>query len=115
MTDYYQVRREAHRRGKLAEGSAPIPILPTKEFTLTRLVNVPVFENGKKAYGQYMQQPAVITVVAFTAGEASARADEIVYNTSVQLWGQGSTPWGESKGSWRKVELPGDVKPLDLR
>ena len=118
MSNYVDVRKEAKRRGPFSpEASLPILIQPSKEFIVTRLITVPIInDDGKRAYGLYMQQPAIITVLAFSSGEASARADEIQYNTNNLLWGSGSKPWtSDGKTSWRLVELPPNTDPLVLR
>jgi hypothetical protein len=119
MTDYQLVRKEAESKGPLPEGTtSPIPIQPTTEWSITRLIVLPVIdqEKKKKVPGLYMRVPAIITVPAWNAGEASARADEIQANTKVQAWGQGGRPGdGESKMNWREVPVPAYTKPLQLR
>ena len=119
MSNYQDVRREAERRGPLPEGSTtPIPIQPSTEWSLTRLIILPVVDGDKnKVRGAYMRVPAVITVAAWSAGEASARADEIQANTKHQAWGQGSRPFdGEGKMNWRELPVPADANlPLQLR
>jgi hypothetical protein len=118
MTDYQVVREEAKKKGSLPEGiTSPIPIQPTTEWTLTRLIVLPVIDSDKKkVVGYYMRVPAIVTVAAWSAGEASARADEIQANTKIQAWGQGGKPGdGESKTNWKEIPVPADTKPLQLR
>jgi hypothetical protein len=118
MTDYTLIRTKAGDDGPMAAGSTnSIPIRPTKEYSLTRFITMPVLgKDGRKVLGRYMQHPANITVVAFTAGEASARADEIQANTKIQAWGPGSRPWdSDGKVNWIEVEVPFDAKPLELK
>lgn len=117
MSDYAQVKERARKLGALGDSSLPIAIVPTTSYHVTRVIIVPVKKaSGDKVHGQYMKHPAIITVEAFNAGEASARADEVQYNTQMQLWGSnsGSRPWSGG-GSWREVELPGDTQPMALR
>jgi len=115
VSDYFKVKQDARSKGPLPVGaSSPIAILPGKEFSLTRNIVVPVTgPEGKKIRGKYAHHPAIITVVAFTAGEASARADEIQANARIQAWGNSSRPW--DSGDWTLVEVPSDAKPLELR
>lgn len=118
MTDYQIVRQDAKEKGPLSEGAgSPIPIQPTTEYTLTRLITLPVRdEHKKKIQGKYMRAPAIITVAAFNPGEASARADEIQANTKEQAWGQGSKPWdGEGKTNWQEIDIPADFPIMELR
>lgn len=118
MTNYSSIHDEAAEKGPLVAGSTnPIPIRPSKVFTLTRFITMPVTgQDGRKKLGRYMHHPANIEVVAFTAGEASARADEIQANAKIQAWGQGSKPWSsDGKVNWIEDEVPADAKPLELK
>lgn len=118
MSDYTRIRMEATSKGPLSVGgTSPIAIQPDKEFTLTRFITVPFKgPDGKKVQGRYMQHPANVTVVAFSAGEASARADEIQSNAKNKAWGNGSRPWDSNdRINWIRVEVPADLKPLELR
>lgn len=118
MTDYQKVREEAIRKGKLPEGiSSPIPIQPTTEYSLTRLITVPVLDSHrKKITGKYMRVQAIIRTPAWNSGEASAKADEIQGNFKQAAWGQGSKPWdSDGKTNWTEVEVPPDTPILELR
>lgn len=117
MTDYSRIRHEAKKKGPInTDAALPINIHPSREYVITRTIPVPYVRNARKVVGRYMLQPAIITVAAFNAGEACARADDIVFNTRNQIWGQGSKPWNsDGKLNWQLVETPPDIKPLVLR
>lgn len=118
MTDYVEVRKEARKKGVFSEGSStPIPIQPTSEYSVTRMMVVPVRDkDNKKILGLYMRHPAILTVVAWSAAEASSRADDLQANFKKQAWGQGHTPWdGEGKINWHEVPIPQFAKPYNLR
>jgi hypothetical protein len=64
----------------------PIPISPDLEWTLTRLLCLPVGDTRDK---RYMHVPCTMKITAWTAGEASMMADEIKYNTQKGVWPSG--------------------------
>jgi hypothetical protein len=88
----------------LEEGK-PIPVLPETEFRVTRFIVIPHLDaNGHYVKRRYERRPADIYVLAFTGGEACARADEIQANTHAKLWHPiGEYPWSSRSGSWHEV------------
>lgn len=115
MSDFHQVRRDAKRLGPLGDSTLPISIQPKREWQISRIIIAPALKsNGSKIAGKYVKHPAIITTLAFTAGEASARADEIKYNKQNDLWGNGSRPWSGG-GSWQEVPLPDNTPAMFLR
>lgn len=117
MTNFYKIRKIAKRKGPLGDSSSPIPISPLNEYTVTRLVTIPVLdESGDRKYGYYMKHPANIHIKAWNGADASKRADDIQVNTMIKAWGNGSKPWdGESKINWIEVPAPFDAEPLELQ
>lgn len=117
MTDFYKIRKTAKRKGPLGDSTSPIPILPSHEFVVTRVITLPVLDdNAKKKLGYYSKVPANIHVTAWNGADASRRADAIQTNTMADAWGNGAKPWdGESKMNWIEVSVPFGTEPMDLR
>lgn len=86
-------------------------------YKVTRTIPCPVKDrDGNKMKSKYTLKPAVITVKATKAPEAAAFADEVQYNTKVQMWGAGkneATPWGNPNMAW--TEIPYNGEALELR
>lgn len=88
-------------------------------FKVERNIPCPVMgRDGVKLKGKYQQRPAIITVKAWKAAEASAFADEVQANTKAQVWGldkgaKRPTPWGNPDLDWKEIPYTGD--PLELR